>query len=877
MAKEVTRGTEYKTLQAEKIPASWHIVDLGKASQDLMVEALSDVRTVFWNGPLGVFEIPSFAHGTKAVARMLAERADAGATVVVGGGDSVAAVTQQGLADRMTHISTGGGASLEFLEGRELPGVTVLLDRPVEVPKAKAKSTSKKAPAAAKAKVPDEGDDHGTEGDDQREGDAKARTEGDARDLEGSDNRRRRHAKATRHRRRRPASSGDRNGEGASQGACRGEAEGEGPRVSTFIEAIDAREILDSRGNPTVEVDVILSDGSVGRAAVPSGASTGAHEAVELRDGDSARFGGKGVLRAVANVTETIAPALYGLDASDQAGIDALLVELDGTPNKGELGANAILGVSLACAHAAAAAYDLPLYRYLGGVGAVTLPVPMFNILNGGKHAQDSTDFQEFMVMPVGVGTYADALRAGSEVFWALRGILHDEGHATGQGDEGGFAPSLPSNQAAVEVILRAIERAGYRPGIDIAIALDPATSELVEEGSGVDGAPTRYVLAREGRTLDSGELVDLWADWAARYPIVSLEDGLAEDDWEGWRHLTERLGDDHPARRRRPAGHEHRADRPGDRGGRGELRPHQAQPDRHADRDDRGDRARARGGLVGGRLASLGRDRGHDHRRSRRRDGDRPDQDRGAVAIRAGRQVQPAAAHRGRARRQRALPGPERADGRSEAGAARPGVEGRGSVVSRFVDRGAITAAYVGIGMAVTIVVSFLLIIPIEWVIWMLALPSGLLIGYYANQRSDRRAGPWGRILVNGLFAGLVTGLTAAVLVLLIKGLFFFADNGYRDPGLGGPIACQTGRRLRLPALPAGRARARTSSPPASRTPTSFTGFYWSEQFGSAGTVVVLTALGGLGGAGLYGVFRPKPVARSPTRRVPPDGCRAG
>jgi enolase len=313
--------------------------------------------------------------------------------------------------------------------------------------------------------------------------------------------------------------------------------------VSTFIEAIDAREILDSRGNPTVEVDVILSDGAVGRAAVPSGASTGAHEAVELRDGDSARFGGKGVLRAVANVTETIAPALYGLDASDQSGIDALLVELDGTRNKGELGANAILGVSLACAHAAAAAYDLPLYRYLGGVGAVTLPVPMFNILNGGKHAQDSTDFQEFMVMPVGLGTYADALRAGSEVFWALRGILHDEGHVTGQGDEGGFAPSLPSNQAAVEVILRAIEKAGYRPGIDIAIALDPATSELVEDGSGVDGAPTRYVLAREGRTLDSGELVDLWADWAARYPIVSLEDGLAEDDWEGWRHLTERLG----------------------------------------------------------------------------------------------------------------------------------------------------------------------------------------------------------------------------------------------------------------------------------------------------------------------------------------------
>jgi enolase len=313
--------------------------------------------------------------------------------------------------------------------------------------------------------------------------------------------------------------------------------------VSPIIEVVDAREILDSRGNPTVEVDIVLSDGSVGRAAVPSGASTGVHEAVELRDGEAARYGGKGVLKAVANVTDTIGPAIYGLDATDQAGIDALLCELDGTPNKSILGANAILGASLAVAHAAAASYDLPLYRYLGGVGARIMPVPMFNILNGGKHAQDSTDFQEFMVMPVGVDTFAEALRAGSEVFWALRSILHDEGHATGQGDEGGFAPSLPSNQAAVEVILRAIEQAGYRPGVDIAIALDPATSELVEPGTGVDGGATRYVLAREGRTLESGELVDLWADWAARYPIVSLEDGLAEDDWAGWRLLTERLG----------------------------------------------------------------------------------------------------------------------------------------------------------------------------------------------------------------------------------------------------------------------------------------------------------------------------------------------
>ena len=310
------------------------------------------------------------------------------------------------------------------------------------------------------------------------------------------------------------------------------------------IELVDAREILDSRGNPTVEVDVVLDDGSVGRAAVPSGASTGAHEAVELRDGDNGRFGGKGVLTAVANVTDRIAPELLGLDAADQAGIDALLIDLDGTPNKGELGANAILGVSLACAHAASAAFDLPLYRYIGGVGARTLPVPMFNILNGGKHAQDSTDFQEFMVMPVGLATFTDALRAGAEIFASLRAILHDAGHTTGQGDEGGFAPSLASNEAAVEVILRAIERAGYRPGEDVAIALDPATTELVEAGSGVGGAPTRYVLAKEGRTLDSGELTDLWADWVARYPIVSLEDGLAEDDWAGWAALTARLGD---------------------------------------------------------------------------------------------------------------------------------------------------------------------------------------------------------------------------------------------------------------------------------------------------------------------------------------------
>jgi enolase len=314
--------------------------------------------------------------------------------------------------------------------------------------------------------------------------------------------------------------------------------------VDTTIDLVDAREILDSRGNPTIEVDIVLVDGSVGRAAVPSGASTGANEAVELRDGDKSRFGGKGVLGAVANVIDRIAPEIVGLDAADQPGIDRLLIDLDGTPNKAELGANAILGVSLACAHAASAAHDLPLYRYLGGVGARILPVPQFNILNGGKHAEDSTDFQEFMVMPVGAASFAEALRAGAEIFAALRGILHADGHATGQGDEGGFAPSLASNEAAVEVILRAIEKAGYRPGEDVGIALDPATSSILEEGSGVDGVPFRYRLAREDRTLDSGELIDLWASWIARYPIVSLEDGLAEDDWAGWAELNRRLGD---------------------------------------------------------------------------------------------------------------------------------------------------------------------------------------------------------------------------------------------------------------------------------------------------------------------------------------------
>jgi enolase len=312
----------------------------------------------------------------------------------------------------------------------------------------------------------------------------------------------------------------------------------------TTIAWVDAREILDSRGNPTIEVDVVTEDGSLGRAAVPSGASTGINEAVELRDGDKARYGGKGVLTAVANVTERIGPSILGFDAADQSDIDSVLIELDGTPNKAELGANAILGVSLACAHAAASSHEVPLYRWIGGVGARVLPVPMFNILNGGKHATDSTDFQEFMVMPVGLASFPEALRAGAEIFASLRKILHDEGHSVGQGDEGGFAPSLKSNEAAVEVILRAIEKAGYKPGEQIGIALDPATSSILVEGTGVEGVTGQYRLEKEGRTLESGEMVDLWADWIARYPIVSLEDGLGEEDWAGWKELNTRLGD---------------------------------------------------------------------------------------------------------------------------------------------------------------------------------------------------------------------------------------------------------------------------------------------------------------------------------------------
>jgi enolase len=300
------------------------------------------------------------------------------------------------------------------------------------------------------------------------------------------------------------------------------------------IDRIHARQILDSRGNPTVEVEVELRSGAHGRAAVPSGASTGEFEATELRDGGE-QWGGKGVTRAVANVDGEIAQALTGMDAADQEALDAALIALDGTPNKSRLGANAILGVSLAAAHAQAAEQRLPLWRYLGGADASVLPVPMMNVLNGGAHADNKVDFQEFMIVPCGARTFSECLRMGAEVFHALRRTLHERGLGTAVGDEGGFAPDLSSNEEALRMLVAGIEAAGYKPGEDVAIALDPAASEIYSDGA--------YVLEHEGRTLTAAELTDYWADLAARYPIVSIEDGMDEEDWDGWRTLTERLG----------------------------------------------------------------------------------------------------------------------------------------------------------------------------------------------------------------------------------------------------------------------------------------------------------------------------------------------
>ncbi|MFI5195688.1 MAG: phosphopyruvate hydratase [Chitinophagales bacterium] len=306
-----------------------------------------------------------------------------------------------------------------------------------------------------------------------------------------------------------------------------------------FITDIIARQILDSRGNPTIEVDIHTSEGALGRAAVPSGASTGKHEAVELRDGDKKKYMGKGVLKAVSNVNDIIAEDLYGWDITDQRGIDKTMIDIDGTPNKSKLGANAILAVSMAAAKAAAQTVGLPLYRYIGGPNARTLPVPMMNILNGGAHADNKIDFQEFMVMPIGAGSFSEGLRWGVEIFHTLKTVLKEKGYSTNVGDEGGFAPNLQSNEEAIETVLKAIEKAGYKPGVQVSIAIDAANSELYNDKD------KKYIFHKsDGKKLSSDELVEYWVKWCKKYPIISVEDGMAEDDWKGWKKLTEALGD---------------------------------------------------------------------------------------------------------------------------------------------------------------------------------------------------------------------------------------------------------------------------------------------------------------------------------------------
>ena len=418
------------------------------------------------------------------------------------------------------------------------------------------------------------------------------------------------------------------------------------------IADIVARQILDSRGNPTVEVDVFLETGAMGRAAVPSGASTGAHEAVELRDGDKARFGGKGVLQAVANIEGEIFEAIGGMDASEQVKIDNILIDLDGTPNKSRLGANAMLAVSLAIAKASAIDYDMPLYRYLGGVDARTLPVPMMNIINGGQHADNPIDIQEFMVMPVGAASIADAVRTGSEIFHTLKKALHDAGHNTNVGDEGGFAPNIGSAEAALDFITMACEKAGYRPGEDVMFALDAAATEFYSDGL--------YKMEGEGKTFDSAEMVGYLEALTKKYPILSIEDGLAEDDWAGWKLLTERLGktvqlvgDDlfvtNPERLRRGIA---------EKTGNSILVKVNQIGTLDGDAGGGGDRPSC--GLHERHQPPFGRDRGRDDRGSRSRDQCRADQDGQPGAHGPGGEIQPAHPHRGGAGVHGALRGPD-------------------------------------------------------------------------------------------------------------------------------------------------------------------------------------------------------------------------
>ena len=444
------------------------------------------------------------------------------------------------------------------------------------------------------------------------------------------------------------------------------------------IDTVIAREILDSRGNPTVEVEVLLDDDSVGRAAVPSGASTGAFEAVELRDGGS-RYGGKGTEMAVSAVQDQIEPEIIGLDASDQRLVDQAMLDLDGTPNKANLGANAILGVSLAVARAASVSAELPLFRYVGGPNAHLLPVPMMNILNGGAHADTNVDIQEFMIAPIGAASFREALQQGAEVYHALKAVLKKKGLATGVGDEGGFAPELSSNRAALDLIAEAIKSAGFKLGTDFALALDVAASEFCEK--------KKYAF--EGKKRTSKQMIDYYADLVSSYPIVSIEDPLDEDDWDGWKAITDELGD-----KTQLVGDDlfvtnvERLAR-GIAGGPGQRAAGQGQPDRLAHRDPRLRRARPPQRLPLHDEPPLGRDRGHHDRRPRRRHELRPDQDRRAGPLRARREVQPAAAHRGGARRRRALRRSRRlpevpglrsgdADTSYAAGPAAPGIPAR-------------------------------------------------------------------------------------------------------------------------------------------------------------------------------------------------------
>ncbi len=401
-----------------------------------------------------------------------------------------------------------------------------------------------------------------------------------------------------------------------------------------------ARMILDSRGNPTVEVEVTTEDGVVGRAAVPSGASTGEHEAVELRDGDKARWRGKGVDQAIGNVNDQIAHQLIGLDARDQRAVDRLLIELDGSPNKARLGANALLACSMAVARAASIAEDLPLYRHLGGVGPCVLPVPLMNVVNGGAHADNNVDIQEFMVCPIGAATFADALRMGVEIYHVLKGVISARGLSTNVGDEGGFAPNLESNEAALQLLVEATKSAGFTPGTDVVFAIDAAASEFSKQGV--------YTVDKEPK--DAAQMVEYYTRLVERYPLVSIEDGLAEDDWAGWKLLNQKLGKTIQLVGDDLLRHERRAAPSRARGGRRERDPREAQPDRDGVRDARRGGARADERLARGHLAPVRRDRGHVHRGPRGGDTCRPDQDGRAGAHRSRGEVQPAPPDRGRA-----------------------------------------------------------------------------------------------------------------------------------------------------------------------------------------------------------------------------------